>query len=135
MTPPRLLALALSAALLAGCGVGFAGGPQGTEFFKSLTVTGHKQTGAPLTAAVTYEQNYPLDVPIQCELRRGKALIKLIGGATAPPYPDGTPEKTPFPGNFSFDFTVEEAGHYKVQCYTTADDDNFIEEEFDVRDP
>jgi hypothetical protein len=113
-----------------GCGVSFSSAPDGTEFFKSVTVSGELTAGAPLTAAVTYEQNNPVETTIKCEVRQGKNLVKEIGSAKAPLHPLGGPEATPFPGNFSFDFNVAEPGSYKLECFTPADEDNFIIKDF-----
>ena len=65
-------------------------------------------------------------------MRRNKELVKEIGATDAPALVFGGPEATPFPGNYTFDFTLDAPGAYKVQCYTPADDDNFIEKEITV---
>jgi hypothetical protein len=88
--------------------------------------------GAPLTVAYSYKQNNPLPVETKCELRQNKELVKPLGNMTVQGLPFGGPEATPFPGNFTFDFTVDEPGDYIVQCYTTLDEDNFIEEEITI---
>lgn len=116
--------------LLAACGVRFSAAKQGTEFFVSLDVSGDKRAGQPLTALVTYDQKYPFEVLIKCELRQAKELVKPVGQDSAPPLANGNPKATPFPGSFSYDFTVERPGAYEVQCYTPADEDNFITKEF-----
>ncbi len=113
-----------------GCGVSFSSAPDGTEFFKSLTVSGRMTAGAPLTAALTYEQNNPVATEIKCEVRQGKNLVKGIGSATAAFHPLGGPQATPFPGNFSFDFDIDKPGSYKLECFTPADEDNFILKNF-----
>jgi hypothetical protein len=59
-------------------------------------------------------------------------LVKDIGGDIIPAYPDGNPDLTPFPGNFSFDFTMDAPGDYQLQCYTPRDEDNYIEEAFSI---
>jgi hypothetical protein len=129
-----LAAMTLLPALLAGCGIAFSR-DEGNEFFLSLDVTGQKVAGAPLTAAVAYHTFYPVSVEIVCELRQGSNLVGQIGDAEAPAIPgDLTPEDERVPGNFSFDFTVEEPGDFKIECYTRADDANFIVEEFTIAD-
>ena len=105
---------------------------QGNEFFKSLTVTGELRAGSPLTAAVTYEQNNPIAVVIKCEIRQGKDLVKELGSESVPLLPGGGPKATPFPGNFSFDFTMEQPGTYKAECFTPADEDNYILKTFTI---
>lgn len=104
----------------------------GTEFFKSLTITGDLAAGAPLTAAVGYDQNNPVPVVIKCEIRQGKNLVKELGGELAPELPLGGPKATPFPGNFSFDFVMEQPGTYKAECFTPADEDNYILKTFTI---
>jgi hypothetical protein len=44
----------------------------------------------------------------------------------------GTPDATPVAHRDSFPFTVDEPGDYYVECYTPADDDNFIRRGFTV---
>lgn len=127
---PLLLALAVVAS---ACGVAFGSAPEGNEFFKSAKVTGDLRAGMTLTGAVTYESNYPVEVQITCEIRRGKDLVQSLAAENIPALPDGGPKATPFPGNYSYDFTVAEPGTYKFECYTTKDDDNYIIRDFTVR--
>jgi hypothetical protein len=114
------------APLLAACGVAFSDPPQGNEFFKSLTVMGNKRVGQPLTAVVTVKQSYAIAVPIRCELRQKKSLVKALGEETAPANPEGNPKATPIAATLSFNFTVDAPGDYGVECFTTADEDNYI---------
>jgi hypothetical protein len=125
-------ALALLCALSAGCGIAFGDGPQANDFFVTLNVSGDKTVGAPLTAAVAYETIYPEPVEIVCELRQGHTTIRAIGRGEAPAVPNRTPDDDGVPGNFSFDFTVDKAGTYKIECYTSKDTANYIIEEFHV---
>jgi hypothetical protein len=126
----------LSSVLLAlsgsACGVRFADAEPGTEFFTSIDISGEMHAGAPLTVLVGYEQFYPVDVTFHCELRREKEIIKRIGEKVVVPLENGGPDKTPFPGVFSFDFTVDEPGTYIVECLTERDEDNFIGDEIDI---
>ena len=131
-SPRALLPLVAVCALFAGCGVSFRNGEEGTEFFKSLTVTGDLTAGAVLTASVTYEQANPVFVTIACELRQGNELLQNLGSETVPFRPIGGPKATPFPGNFSMDLIVGEPGTYKVSCFTPLDEDNFINRAFTV---
>ena len=125
--------LALSCALLAGCGVRFHDPQPGNEFFKSATVSGDLRVGTTLIGSVTIAQRYNIEVPITCELRQGKALVKPIGAEKIAPLPNGTPKSTPVAAHYTYEFTVEQAGAYKFECFTTADQDNFIIREFSVR--
>jgi len=125
--------LLVAALLLSGCGVKFSDGDPGTEFFKSLKVSGTTTAGAPLTLAVTYAQNNPVAVAVKCELRQGKTLIKPIGEGTVALLEGGGPKATPVAGNYSFDFVVDRPGSYRAECYTPADENNYIIREFTVR--
>lgn len=130
-----LIALVLFAFPLGGCGIAFSDAPQGNDFFTSLRVSGDKVTGAPITAAVSYETIYPAQIEIVCELRQGSRTIREIGRGFAPAItPERDPDDDAVPGNFSIDFSVESAGSYKIECYTALDDANYIIEEFSVRD-
>ena len=126
-------AFALLCALFAGCGIAFSDASEANDFFVSLRVTGEKRVGAPLTAAVAYETIYPDPAEIICELRRGSETIRAIGRAEAPAVPGLTPDDDGVPGNFSFDFTVDAPGTYKVECYTAKEVANYIIEEFNVK--
>ena len=128
-----LAALLFATLVLGGCGVDFSNGPAGTEFFKSLKVNGTPMAGAPLALVVTYAQNNPVDVAVKCELRQGKTLVKDVGTQTVPQLAGGGPKATPVAGTYSFDFTVDQVGAYKAECYTPADENNFIIREFTVR--
>ncbi len=127
-----LAALLLATLILGGCGVDVSNGEPGTEFFKSLKVNGTPTAGAPLTLVVTYAQNNPVDVAVKCELRQGKTLVKEVGTQTVPQLAGGGPKATPIAGTYSFDFTVDQPGAYKAECYTPADENNFIIREFTV---
>jgi hypothetical protein len=127
-----MLPLALVALVFSACGIAFGSAPEGNEFFKSIAVTGELRTGAPLTVAFGYSQNNPIAVTIKCEVRQKKELVKEVGVTDAPGLAFGGASATPFPGNYTFDFTLDAPGAYKLQCYTPADEDNFIEKEFTV---
>jgi hypothetical protein len=125
----------MSAALFAACGVEFRSAPQGNEFFQSLEVTGRMEPGAPLTAALAYETYYPVPVEVACEIRTTEELVKEIGRYTAPALEGGDPDSTPVPGNIAFDFTIDEPGSYRAECYTPEDEDSYIRESFTIRAP
>ena len=118
--------------LLAGCGVRFTSADPGTEFFTSIDISGEMRAGEPLTVLVGYEQYYPIDVRLRCELRRKKEILKTLGEEVVMPLENGGPDKTPFPGVFAFDFTVDEPGTYIVECLTDKDEDNFIGDEIEI---
>jgi hypothetical protein len=129
-----ILALSLASLLLAGCGVAFSDStPHSREVLQSLKVSGDMHVGKPLTASLSYQQNLPVDVPIHCELRKGSSLVKAIGDTTVASYPGGSPKLTPFPGDISFDFTVDAPGTYKAECFVPTDQDAVIIREFTVR--
>lgn len=131
----HLPVLAFIALALGACGVRIGAATPTNPFFRSLEVTGSKLVGQPLTVHVEYAQNYPLQVEIACELRQKGKLVKFIGREAVQAQPEGTPKRTPFLGNFAFDFVVDAPGRYRVECLTPEDEDNFIIDEFTVRDP
>ena len=130
---PFVLMLALSCAVFAGCGVRFRDPEPGNEFFKSAIVSGDRTAGAPLQGTIKIAQTYNIEVPITCELRQGKELVKPIGGDIVPPLEGGTPKSTPTAVEFTYQFTADAPGAYKFECFTTKDEDNFIIREFSVR--
>lgn len=126
------LAAPLLTVVLAGCGVRFSDPEPGTEFFASLVVTGSRVASEPMTAVVSYTQNYPIEVELVCELRQNKTTLFEIGKAVVPPLPNGNPDATPFVGSLSYDFVPPAAGTYKIECLTPKDVDNFIDEKITV---
>ena len=130
--PLIIAALALTGLLLTGCGIAFGGAPEGNDFFTSLRVSGRQTAGSPLTAAVSYETIYPAPVDILCELRQDKRTLAEIGRGQAPAIANRDPDDDGVVGNFSIDFVVDEPGTFKVECYTPADEANFIIEEFEI---
>jgi len=123
---PSILIVCIFSVALAGCGVAFSDPPQGNEFFKSLSISGDRRVGEQLTAAVAVKQSYAIAVPIRCELRQNKKLVKALGEETVAPYPNGNPKVTPVAETVSFDFTVDSPGEYVVECFTSSDEDNYI---------
>lgn len=113
------------------CGVRFTAS-EGNEFFTSIDVTGEMRAGSPLTGAIAYDQTYPTDVLIRCEIRQSGEFVKPAGESLAAAHPAGRPDATPVPGTLSFDFTVDAPGTYIFQCFTPKDEENFIEESFAV---
>jgi hypothetical protein len=127
------LILVAASLLASACGISFADGTEGNEFWKSLDVSGERRVRSTLTAAFVYEQFYPVDVPVTCEIWREGEFLRHIGSTIIPAYPDGGPDVTPFAGNFSFDFVIDAPGEYRVDCYTNADEDNFIRKMVTIR--
>lgn len=132
--PLRLAAVLLTfAALFGACGVAFSESDEGTEFFKRIQVSGPNRADVTMTVLLDYEQYYPVDVVIRCELRTETALVAEIAPPfVAPKLPLGTPDSTPVAGAFARDFVVEEPGTYRVECLTPQDEDNFIAEEIHI---
>ena len=126
------VALSLAALLAAACGVAFSSPPRSNTLFQSLHITGRMTAGSPLTAAITYQQYLPVKIDVTCELWKNSKKVKQLGKDTVPELPGGSPKETPFPGNFSIDFTVDQPGTYAVKCYSTSDDDNAILASFTV---
>jgi hypothetical protein len=90
--------------------------------------------GVPLTAAVAYETFYPTQIEIVCELRQGSETLRQVGSFQTPAAAANlTPEDAAVVGNFSIDFTIDTPGAYKIECYTPAEEANFIIDEFTVR--
>jgi hypothetical protein len=128
---PLLALIALSLAA-AACGVDFSEDEPGTEFWQTITISGELRAGAPLQVTASYEQFYPADLEVQCEVRQEATLIKAIGAETIPALAAGTPESTPVAGHVTYDFTIDEPGAYTVECLTPKDEDNFINDEVEV---
>lgn len=128
-----LAALVLTALILSACGVDFSNGKPGTEFFKSLKITGTPTVDAPLTLVLAYAQNNPVDVVVKCDLRQQSRLVQPVGTRTVPLLSGGGPKATPVAGSYSFDFTVKAPGTYNAECYTPADENNYIIRQFTVR--
>ena len=126
------LLLAVTTLLLAGCGVRFRDPEPGTEFFTDLDIAGDFRVQAPLTLTVAYEQYYPAEVEVVCELRQHNETLRELGRQLVPPLPDGDPDATPVAGHSSFDFTVDQPGTYDVECLTPKDEDNYISDEITV---
>jgi hypothetical protein len=65
--------------ILAGCGVAcgvqYSDPPPGTEFFKKLTIGGDLHSGGTITADVAIEQHNPVNVAVECSLRRSSAVL------------------------------------------------------------
>jgi len=131
---PRCIALlAATTLLIAGCGVRLQDLEPGTEFWASIEITGTFTPDSPLHVEAQYEQLYPVDVDVLCELRREKEQLLEIGRATVPALAGGNPAATPIAGTLSYDFSAPPApGTYVVECLTPLDEDNFIGDEITI---
>jgi hypothetical protein len=125
---------AVAAVVFAGCGVRLRDPEPGTEFFSDIDVSGEMTVNAPLTVTVGYEQFYPVEVELVCELRQNEKTLRELGRQLVAPLEEGEPEATPVVGHATFDFTVEPAGEYVVECLTPKDEDNYIAKEIGIDD-
>ena len=124
--------LFLACVLAAGCGVQFASPIVDDDFFTGFRVSGRTEAGAPMTVLFMYQTNYPNVVEVVCELLDDGEPVQEIGRITAPAFPNGNPDVSPMPGAFVFDFTVTAPGSYVVECYTPADEDNYVRDEIEI---
>ena len=118
--------------LLVGCGVRLRDPDPGTEFFSDIEIAGELRAQAPLTLTVGFEQYYPAEVELVCELRQNEQTLRELGRQTVQPLEGGDPDSTPTVGHATFDFTVEPAGTYVVECLTPKDEDNYIAKEIKI---
>jgi hypothetical protein len=128
-----LLVLGPAALLSTGCGIGFGSSDELTDPLAGLRITGTRTAGEELRVELAYSQTYPVPVEVECRLKQGNAVVQVIGKATIPANPEGSPEATPDAGDFSFPFRVEQAGEYKVVCLTVADETNKLDEVISIR--
>lgn len=129
----RIALLAAMTLLVAGCGVRLRDPDPGTEFWASIEISGTFTPGGALHVEARYDQLYPVDVEVLCELRREKEQLLEIGRATIPLLAGGNPDATPAPGTLSYDFTAPDSpGTYIIECLTPLDEDNFIGDEISI---
>lgn len=115
--------------VLAACGVGFGGAPEGTEIFVRLQAPREVRAGERATLRVTYEQPYPVDVDVECVLKRGKRTVQVLGQRTIPGMPGADPtdpRQTPEAGTLELSFVPRAVGSFWLVCETPADDNNFL---------
>lgn len=132
MSYARIAALVTLGLLIVGCGVRFKDPEPGTEFFADIDVSGDMKVQSPLAVTVTYEQYYPAEVELVCELRQSRQTLRELGRLLVPALAEGGPEATPVAGDATFDFTVDTAGTYDIECLTPKDEDNYIAKEITV---
>lgn len=115
--------------LFAACGIGFGSGPEGTEVFVRLQAPAKVRAGEPATLTLTYEQPYPVDLEVECSLKKGKRTVQTLGRDTIPAMPGADPtdpRQTPEAGSFDLSFVPRAAGTFWLVCQTPADDNNFV---------
>ena len=81
-----LFASGLLALVVTACGISLSAGEEETEIFRELTVEGDFRLGGALTLALEYEQPYPVNVAIKCD------LLALDRAGTPTPEPTEGPE-------------------------------------------
>lgn len=134
----RFVWLASLGLLVAGCGVGFGSAPESTELFARLAAPREVRAGERAILTVRYEQPYPVDIDVECSLKKGKRTVQVLGRETIPGMPGADPTdpaQTPQAGAFSIGFVPRTVGEFYVVCETPADDNNFIARRITVRAP
>ncbi len=125
----RIWALGAVGVILAACGIGFGGGSEGTEVFVRLQAPREVRAGEPARLTVTYEQPYPVDIDVECVLKKGKRTVQVLGRETIPAMPGADPtdpRQTPEAGSFDLSFVPRAVGSFWLVCETPADDNNFV---------
>jgi len=130
--------------VLTGCGISLRAENSGSEIFQELVVEGEFIAGEPLTFTLTYEQPYPVEVAIACDLLERKPDTDVVRGLrrilrdTLPANPQGGPldEATPVADSLQHTFPApERPGRYIVACFTKDDRENAIGEEITIVPP
>ena len=123
----RLVLLMLLLALPA-CGVSFGGKFEGTETFKSLSLSGDRVVGKELKLTVEVAQPYPVPVQIACYYENSDTLTDdekmvafqeratKIGETVLPANPDSNPQDKAERQQLSFSFIPTTAGDYFAAC-------------------
>jgi hypothetical protein len=127
-----MLALVAISIALTACGIRYRDPEPGTEFFSEIEIAGDQSVATPLTVTVGFEQFYPVEVELVCELRQGSTTLRELGRQLVPPLEQGEPEAIPVAGHATFDFTIDVPGAYDVECLTPKDEDNYIAEEINI---
>jgi len=79
----------------AACGIDYGTASEETELFKQLTVTGDFTPGSLLTMRLDWEQPYPIDVEIRCDVLSEYAQPTATPEGS--PVPPDVAERTPTP--------------------------------------
>ena len=152
-----LLALPLLLVVAAGCGISLSADEDESEIFRALSVEGELTAGGEVTLTLAFEQPYPVDVAVECDLlaaeERTRALVTppaetpaaasrrpdtvlLILAESLPANPQGGPvgEATPAPGTLERSFSLPDLpGRYRVECFTPAEPRNTIGQAISVQ--
>lgn len=144
-TPCRPLGVILTTVLLslfiAACGITLSIENSGSEIFKELTIEGELTAGEELALSLAYEQPYPVEILVVCDLldplaedEDAEELARILSQSVAPNSAGGPPdEATPEPGTIQQTFAAPASpGLYLVRCRTEADEDNAIFEEIKI---
>jgi hypothetical protein len=135
-----LLLLALPA-----CGISFRSNFDGTEVFKSISLTGDRVVGSELTLNVEVAQPYPVPVKITCYYEDPEALTDdekmvafqerapVIGEIVLPPREDSDPQDKVEKQKLSFKFKVDQPGSYFAACLTPGAAENGYGLEFTIK--
>ena len=142
-----LFVLAAFALIFAGCGITLSADEDESEMFRELTLEGDLIVGGALELKLAYEQPYPVDVAVECELRSaeegtrpatpgpretpparpGRVLLILTQQVPANPAGGAVGEATPEAGVIQGAFSLPDvAGRYRVVCFTPDDETNAI---------
>ena len=133
-----LLGLALTA-----CGVSFSETFDGTELFKSLSLTGDRTAGSELTVTVMVTQTYRVPVEVACFYEDPNNLsdddyhvafqerAQRVGETVLPPATT-TDRKSIERQPVSFTFSVRKPGDYFLACLTPAAPDNGLGVNFTI---
>jgi len=140
----RFVLLALLLALPA-CGVSFRSEFNGTEVFKSISISGERVAGAELTLNLEVAQPYPVPVQVSCYFEneddltddqkmvafqeRATKIGETVLAANAGSNPQDKVEKQ----KLSFTFTPTTPGDYFVACITPGAPDNGYGMSFTVK--
>jgi len=146
----------------AGCGISLGATEGETEMFKDLRVEGDFRLGGELHMFLAIEQPYAVDVEVRCDLLDEDAPPTATPEPDATPTPVEIPplqptpsnkvadvfqrhvganpeggivdEATPVPEPVEVTFNApEQAGLYRLRCYTPLDEENEIELTFTVQ--
>jgi len=135
-----LLLLALPA-----CGVAFRSDFEGTEVFKSISLSGERVVGSELTLNVEVAQPYPVPILVTCYYEDPEALTDdelmvafqerapVIGKKVLPPREGGDPQDKVEKQKLSFTFKVDQPGSYFAACLTPGAAENGYGLSFTVR--
>ena len=97
-----------------------------------LRITGERRAGEELQVELGYSQTLPVEVEVECRLKRGDEVLERIGAGRIPANPGGSPEATPVVGSLFFPLRIEEGGEYRVVCFTVVDEGNKLSQAISI---